>query len=121
MARRRYYRRRRRYGKHWSTRLVNFSGAQSVSAGNNYVVYQNLCQNPAQDINTVSQLYTVKNINCQVELEVGTSSALIENLQAYIIYVPQGYVPTGTPSAYETLPYDHPEWIWLTGSMVLLQ
>lgn len=108
----RYYRRYRKYsrrhGKHWSTRLVNFSGAQSAAPQANYVVYQNLAQNPAQDVDTVSQLFTVKNINCQVELE---GEIQIENLQAYIMYVPQGYVPTGAPSAYEALPYDHPEWI----------
>ena len=87
---------------------MNFSGSQSAAPGANYIIYQNLCQNPAQDVDTVSQLFTAKNFNCQVELE---SQVQVENLQAYIMYVPQGYVPTGVPSAYETLPYDHPEWI----------
>lgn len=109
-TRRNYYRRRHR--KSWSTRLVNFKGAQSAAAGTAYVIYQNLCQNPAQDINTVSNLYTVKNINCQVELENSENNASsIENLQAYIMYVPQGYIPTGVPSEYLNLPFDHPEWI----------
>lgn len=90
---------------------MNFSGSQSAAGGSNYIIYQNLCQNPAQDVNTVSQLFTVKNINCQVEMEGEGTYQLIENLQAYVIFVPQGYVPTGAPSAYETLPFDHPEWI----------
>lgn len=104
----RYYRRRRysrRHGTSWSTKLLNFSGAQSVSPGSNYVVYQNLCENSSQG---VEQLYTFKNINCQVELE---GDVQIENLQAYVIYVPKGYIPTGVPSAYETLPFNHAEWI----------
>lgn len=104
--RRRYYRRR---GKHWSTRLTNFSGSQSAAVNANYVIYQNLCQNPAQDNDTISQLYTVKNVDCTIELQSNSSN--IENFQVYIMYVPQGYIPTGVPSAYETLPYDHPEWI----------
>jgi len=105
---RRYRKYSRRNRKSWSTRLLTFKGAQSVAPGIAYVIYSNLCQNPAQDINTVSNLYTVKNINCQVELE---GEGQIENLQAYIMYVPQGYVPTGVPSEYANLPFDHPEWI----------
>lgn len=109
MARYRRYRKySRRNRKTWSTRLNNFSGQQSAAPQSNYVIYTNLCQNPAQDVNTVSQLYTVKNINCQVNL---WGSSAINNLQAYVMYVPQGYIPTGVPSAYGSLPYDHPEWI----------
>lgn len=90
---------------------MNFSGSQSAAGGSNYIIYQNLCQNPAQDVDTVSQLFTVKNINCQVDIELDGTNKTVENLQAYVMFVPQGYVPTGAPSAYETLPFDHPEWI----------
>lgn len=110
MARRRYRRYYRRRGKKWSTRLNNFSGAQSAAASGNFVIYQNLCQNPAQSIDTISQLYTVKNIDCSIELQAG-STAVIENLQAYVMYIPQGYIPTGVPSAYANAPFEHPEWI----------
>lgn len=110
----RYYRRRRHYrrGRHWSSRLNSFSGEQS-SIGD-YTIYHNLCQNPNQQNTTVSNLYTVKNIDCQFELtttDSGLSQPTIENLQFYIIYVPQGVIPTGVPSSYQYLPYDHPEWI----------
>lgn len=108
MARRRYRRRFRK--KNWSTRLTNFTGSQLATAANNFIIYQNLAQNPAQSVDTVSNLFTVKNINCQVELQ-GSASQIIENLQAYIMYIPQGYVPTGTPGAYADIPFDHPEWI----------
>lgn len=106
-TRRNYYRRRRH---RWSSRLLTFKGAQSAGGGNAYIIYQNLCQNPAQDVNTISNLYTVKNINCQVELQANGNN-VIESLQAYIMYIPQGYIPTGTPSAYGSAPFEHPEWI----------
>jgi len=110
MARRRYRRYYRRRGKKWSTRLNNFSGAQSAAASGTFVIYQNLCQNPAQSVDTISQLYTVKNIDCSIELSAGGTS-VIENLQAYVMYIPQGYIPTGVPSAYANAPFEHPEWI----------
>ena len=104
---RKYYKRRRGV---WSTRIDNFSGAQSVASNTNYSIYYNLCTNPAQNENTVSNKYTVKNVNCQIQMESDSGWA-VENLQVYIIYVPQGYVPTGVPSAYQDLPFTHPEWI----------
>lgn len=109
MARIRRFRRYRKRAS-WSTRLTNIEGQQLATAGNDYIVYYNLAQNAAQDDNTVSQKYTVKNVHAQLQLEAN-NAVLVENLQAYIMFVPQGYVPTGTPSAYGSLPFDHPEWI----------
>lgn len=106
---RRYYRRNR---KSWSSRITEFSGSQS--AAQKYIIYQNICSNPSQDNLTVSNLYTVKNIDCQFELscpDANMSLPEVENLQFYVMYVPQGYIPTGVPSAYAGLPFDHPEWI----------
>lgn len=107
---RRYYRKRKGI---WSTRINNISGSQLVNYNSDAIIYYNLCQNPSQTDTTVSNKYTVKNINLQLELSVdGTNSAYdLENFQAYVMYIPQGYVPTGVPSAYGTLPFDHPEWI----------
>lgn len=109
-----YYRRRRYYktkGK-WSTRISNISGSQLVSYNSSAIIYYNLCQNPAQSDSTVSNKYTVKNVNLQLELSVDSGSVqALENFQAYIMFIPQGYVPTGVPSAYGSLPFDHPEWI----------
>lgn len=100
---------RRRYGKHWSTRLSSINVTQAVAPGQTFFVYRTLATNPAQDDNTVSQRFTVKNVNVQVNIETpSTSSATgvyIENLQHYILYIPQGYTLTA-----ET-PYEHPEWI----------
>lgn len=109
MARRRYYRRYRRRHR-WSTRLTNFTGSQLAAAGADFVVYQNLAQNPVQDNDTISQLYTVKNIHCTIELQANAMN-IIENLQAYVMFIPQGYANTGVPGAYADIPYAHPEWI----------
>ena len=110
------YRRYRKYTRRrhiWSSRLQNFSGAQSVATNTEFVIYYNLCSNPVQSQDTVSQKYTVKNISCQMELatEDYIDPRYVENLQAYICFIPQGYIPTGTPSAYADVPYNHPEWI----------
>ena len=109
------YRRYRKYTRRrhiWSSRLQNFSGEQLAAQNVDFVIYYNLCSNPVQTQDTVSQKYTVKNINCQMEIAgPGLEMGSIENLQAFICFIPQGYVPTGTPSAYADVPYNHPEWI----------
>ena len=108
----RYYKK-----QNWSTRLQNFSGAQSVAANTQVILYTNLCTNPAQTDSTVSNKYTVKNVCVDFEIAKDdlTSSTgqsdWLENFQFYIMYIPQGYIPTGTPSAYKDVPFDHPEWI----------
>lgn len=108
---RKYSRRYRRKGI-WSNRISNISGSQSAAGNAEYVIYYNLCQNPAQSDTTVSNKYTVKNIDLQLELSLDSlNNNYIENLQAFVCYIPQGYVPTGTPSAYAEVPYNHPEWI----------
>lgn len=113
MARRKRLTYRRRRRNSWSTRIFNFSGAQSVAQQQQYVIYYNLCQNPAQTNDTISQKYTVKNIDVSVELEPEglTAQAYINNLQFFVCFIPQGYIPTGVPSAYAGVPFDHPEWI----------
>lgn len=114
MARRRYRRYFRRRRKIWSSRLQNFDGSQLAGVNSAYIIYQNLCTNPAQNTDTVSNKYTVKNIHCQIELEVDKAVANnpgVENLQAYIMFIPQGYIPTGVPGAYADVPFQHPEWI----------
>lgn len=106
---RRYSRRFRRKGI-WSSRITNFTGSQSATAGNQFVIYQNLTTNPSQSEDSVSIKYTVKNINAAIQLE-SSGTASVENLQAYVMYIPQGYIPTGVPGAYADAPYQHPEWI----------
>lgn len=105
---RKYSRRFRSSGK-WSTRLQTFSGSQSTTLGNDFITYVNLCQNPVQNETTVSNKYTVKNIDCYFTLT--STPAYIKNCQAYIMFIPQGMVPSGVPSDYANLPFQHPEYI----------
>lgn len=103
---RRYRKYTRRNRKTWSTRLTNISVSQLTTAGVPFFIYRTLATNPAQDDNTVSQRFTVKNVHAQVNIELTDGlNTVVENLQHYIMYVPQGYTLN------ESTPYDHPEWI----------
>ena len=88
--------------------MTNIQGSQSVANQGDLIVSYNLCQNPGQTDSTVSNKYTVKNIDLQLAY---VANQLFTNLQAFICFIPQGAVPTGTPSAYADVPYNHPEWI----------
>lgn len=111
MARYRRYRRYRRKSGRWSTRLTSINVVQLTTGGNAFFIFRTLATNPVQDDNTVSQRFTVKNVNCQVNIEFqpqGGSSPLssyIENLQQYILFIPQGFTLS------ENTPFEHPEWI----------
>ena len=102
--RRRYYRRKGR----WSANIKNLSDQETVTQG----VFGNsvdLCLNPIQNDITVSQQYTVKNIELSVFLEVPNSTTnyerLIEGVEHYIMYVPQGMNLT------TDFNLEHPEYI----------
>ena len=66
---------------------------EGIEAGLFYAT-NDLCLNPVQQDNTVSQTYTVKNIeftfNLDMPLEGNNEQANLENLICYIMYVPQG-------------------------------
>lgn len=104
MAKRRYRRYRRRRGR-WSSNIqsLRLSGvAESEDFGDSYTI----AQNPVQSNTTVSQQYTVKNIEITGQIESNAQANYnVENIQYYIIYVPEGY-----PISLD-LPYSHPEWI----------
>lgn len=64
--------------------------------------------NPGQNDNTVSQKYTVKNIEFTYSVETDISNNAkenLENISSYIMYVPEGMIVT------ETYPNSHPEYI----------
>lgn len=105
MAKRRYRRFYKRKGK-WSTRLTNINVTQQVNGGIQFFVFRTLATNPVQDDNTVSQRFTVKNVQCQIEIQqTGGEQAGINFCQQYILFIPQGYQLTADT------PYEHPEWI----------
>lgn len=105
MARRRY---RKRYYKKtkWSANLGNVIG-EVITAAPSTAFQQNitLCFNPAQSNQTVSQKFTVKNIEFNGVYESTSSLSQIENFVGYIMFVPQGMT---VGANYETL---HPEYI----------
>lgn len=100
---RRYYRRKGR----WSANIRTLT-EQTINASPNSSFYASLdlCSNPFQTDSTVSQQYTVKNIELSYEIEGReTYSYNVESLVVYIMYVPQGMTIT------ETYPNQHPEYI----------
>lgn len=104
MAKYRRRRFRRRTGR-WSSNIqkIHLTGAApaAVEFGDVAVI----AQNPGQSNSSVSQTYTVKNIEISGILEASSGSADIEEISYYIMYVPEGY-PVN-----QALPFNHPEWI----------
>ena len=89
----------------WSANIKTLP-AQSINlaANSSFAAPTDLCTNPAQADSTVSQQYTVKNIELNYEIDA-VAPNVIEGLVSYIMYVPQGMTVT------ETYPNNHPEYI----------
>lgn len=106
MARRRYRRRYYRSKGRWSANIKNIDDTQQISGSSGSYVGNSvdLCLNPVQDSLTVSQTYTVKNVELSVFLE-GDQDLFLENIEHYIMYVPQGMNLT------TNFNYEHPEYI----------
>ena len=97
----RYYKRNR-----WSANIRKLNATGDANSYSSFYTVINLCQNPQQADNTVSQQYTVKNTEFSFEIELGVNSNDIENLCGYILYIPQGYYINN-----DTVITNHPEWI----------
>jgi len=109
MARRSYRRYRRfRRGTKWSANLQEI-GTTSIVAAENSTFWQSfvLSFNPTQVNTAVSQVFTVKNLEVSFYIDSGLTNALnhIEDVAAYIMFVPQGMNVT------ETYNTQHPEYI----------
>lgn len=108
MARRRYRRKYYRSKGRWSANIKTLTNQSIVAPQlSSFFAANTLCENPVQVDSTVSQQYTVKNIEFSYEIESPNSGNTnqIESLCAYIMYVPQGMTVT------ETYPNSHPEYI----------
>lgn len=104
-------RRYRKYNKstRWSANLRNLSN-KTIDADPQSQFQSNmtLCSNPPQNVNMVTTVYTIKNIefNGNITITYTDSTAnSIDDITAYIMYVPQGMV-VGPDYASE-----HPEYI----------
>ena len=105
--RRRYYRRKGR----WSVNIKDINDDQQLVHGTVNGNSVDLCLNPLQTDITVSQQYTVKNIELSVFLEIPSETTTngaanyVEDVQHYIMYVPQGMNLTTDYNI------EHPEYI----------
>lgn len=106
MARRRYRRYYRRKSGKWAPNIVKIASTNSATPGEFYNA-ETLAINPVQTNTGVSQAFTCKNfeITFSLETETTNTTAWLESVTAYIMYVPQGMNVT---SAYYA---EHPEYI----------
>lgn len=96
-----YYRSRNR----WSPNIAEFSSnSGALQANAIFHVDSTLATNPSQSTLGVSQVYTVKNFEISFEFEQ-TGNPAIENLTAYIMFLPQGML------AQNNFNIEHPEYI----------
>lgn len=98
---------RRRYRKAWSPNIQEILNTDFNAAPGLFYTTYTLTTNPIQDTSTVSQTYTVKNFNIDFYVDSNVALALnaVEDLCAYIVYVPQGMTVADN---YNIL---HPEYI----------
>lgn len=104
MAKRRYRRYRRSKGR-WSANITELNAEVTSLTPGVWFLDQTLATNPVQNINGVSQTYTVKNFDINFTIEGLNANEMIESVTAYIMYVPQGMTVT---SEYNI---QHPEYI----------
>ena len=93
MARSRRIRRYRKRSGRWASNISEFIESKfNAPASSIFYGTTRLVINPAQNNNSTSQIFTVKNIEASFELEYDSSSGafIIESLAYYIMYVPQG-------------------------------
>lgn len=108
MAKKRVVKRYRRKGR-WSANIKQFANVQISANDNEFIGQSILCQNPIQSDVTVSQQYTVKNVEVSFQIENDPQSpsthTAIEGLTIFIMYVPQGMNIDNNYPSY------HPEYI----------
>lgn len=112
MAKKRYRKYYRRSRGRWSANIKNVNktatfnlSAAEVQAGGTLWLSDLLAENPAQVDNSVSQIYTVKNIDFSFYIEYKNAITFLDNFSCYIVYIPQGFTLS------EDVIRTHPEWI----------
>lgn len=75
----------------WSSNIMELVKLdENVNQAGYFYTTVDLCSNPAQAVNTVSQEYTVKNFEIQIKSESGSNPSNFQQITYYIMYVPQG-------------------------------
>lgn len=109
MARfRRYRKYSRRNRSRWSSNLIDVGpNTFSLTPGNFSHTEYTLITNPDYSNSLTSNLYTIKNVEVSINFDMAnlSYSSNIENLQFYIMYVPQGMYVS------EDYAIKHPEYI----------
>lgn len=97
----------RRKGGKWSSNLERIREVYNAVPAGEHGNTITIAQNPGQSNINVSQIFTVKNIEVSAQLEAASSGNPnnVENIEYYILYVPEGY-PIGID-----IPDKHSEWI----------
>ena len=95
MARRSYKLRRRRRGSRWAANIQEISQSiANIGANGKWMRDYTLAFNPTQLNTAVSQVFTVKNFEITFNIDVATTEqnvlANLEDICAYIMFVPQG-------------------------------
>lgn len=88
----------------WSPNIYTIGSSGLVAQTGNFYISQELAKNPVQTTTTISQSYTVKNVELNFEL-AGDSQQNISGVVVYIMYAPQGITVN---SSYAN---NHPEYI----------
>lgn len=105
---RRYRNYYRRYSRNkWSPNIQEIPTTSIITAANS-TFFQSftLAYNPPQTTTTVSQVFTVKNVEVNFYIDTSASQHIsLEDITAYIMYLPQGM--TITPN----FNLEHPEYI----------
>lgn len=104
------YKRYRNYNRRsrpkWSANITHQIGTiVNAPAASTFFDTAVLSFNPVQTNTTVPQIFTVKNVEFNGSFEISSGNGSIENLCAYIMFVPQGMNIT---ASYDI---DHPEYI----------
>lgn len=92
MAKTKTYRKRYYKKGRWSSNITKLENTSLQATPGNWSSYTDLCENPPQTNSTVSQQFTIKNVELtfQLELSLANQGPVIESTTVYIMYVPQG-------------------------------
>lgn len=104
MARKTY---KKRYYKksRWSANIAEHQNTTTIPASSQFYINTKLCENPVQSTGTVSQPYTVKNVEFTFTFDSTQMAMYLDRIIGYIIYVPQGM------NIDENYAQQHPEYI----------
>lgn len=73
----------------WASCINDFTGSETAAASSEFCIPTDLALNPIQAATSVSQEYTIKNVEVQFEVE-SSDGENIENVKLFVMFVPQG-------------------------------